>query len=171
MAKILVVIPHDGFRDEELEAIMTKSKAAGHIVSVGSSHHSEARGAYGKIIKPDVQLSYVEESDYDCLVFIGGAGIQEYVSDGDISRLILRFTESRKVVAAIGMAVELLIYAGVLSGKRATADVTTAPKLADAGSYYTGKYTEWDSNILTGSGYKASEEFAEELVRGLEFVK
>jgi protease I len=171
MAKILVIIPHDGFRDEELDAIMEKSAKAGHTVSIGSSHHTEARGAYGKLIKPDVTLSYVEEADYDCIVFIGGAGIVEYVSDGDVSRLILRFTQSRKVVAAIGMAVELLIYAGVLSGKKATADVTTAPKLADAGAYFTGKYTEWDSNILTGSGYKASEEFADELVRGLEFVK
>jgi protease I len=171
MAKILVIIPHDGFRDEELEAIMVKCEKAGHIISIGSSHHTEARGAYGKIVKPDVELSYVEEADYDCLVFIGGMGIQEYISDTDISGLILRFTQSRKVVAAIGMAVELLIYAGVLSGKKATADVTTAPKLADAGAYYTGKYTEWDSNILTGSGYKASEEFADELVAGLEFMK
>jgi protease I len=171
MAKILVIIPHDGFRDEELEAIMSKAKEAGHDIAIGSSHHTEARGAYGKLIKPDITLSYVEESDYDCLVFIGGAGIGEYVSDGDISRLILRFVQSRKVVAAIGMAVELLIYAGVLSGKRATADVTTSPKLADAGAFFTGRYTEWDSNILTGSGYKASKEFADELVRGLEFIK
>lgn len=171
MAKILVVIPHDGFRDEELEAILDICTAAGHTVAIGSSHHSEARGAYGKIIKPDVQLSYVEDTDYDCLAFIGGTGIQEYVNDSSISRLILRFSQSRKIVAAIGTAVELLIFAGILSGKRATADSTTAPKLADAGAYFTGKGTEWDSNILTASGYKASEEFAQEIVSGLKFLK
>lgn len=169
MAKILIAITHDGFRDEELEALLKTLPGAGHSVSIGSTHHTEARGRFGMLVRPDVTMNYVEPRDYDALIFIGGYGIDEYAFDGAISRLVVKFHQERKIVGAIGLAVEILIYAGLMSGKKATSDPITAPKLQDAGAYFTGNGTEWDSNILTGSGYRAAEEFAQELVNGLKF--
>lgn len=170
MAKVLIAITHDGFRDEELEAVTKALLEAGHRFSIGSTHHTEARGRFGKLIKPDVSMSYVEPRDYDAIVFVGGNGLEEFVMDSSISRLVIQFHQDRKIVAAIGMAVEILIYAGLMSGKRATTDPLTMSKIQDAGGYFTGNRTEWDSNILTASGYLAAEEFAQELVNGLKFI-
>lgn len=168
MAKVLIAITHDGFRDEELEALLFALTEAGHTVSVGSTHHTEARGRFGKLIKPDVTMNYVEPRDYDALVFIGGHGMDEYVMDSSILRLVIMFHQERKIVAGIGLAVEVLVYAGLVSSKRVTCDPLTMSKVQDAGGYFTGHRTEWDANILTGSGYLAAEEFAQELVNGLK---
>jgi protease I len=168
MAKILIVIPHDRFRDEELQALMTELDASEHTYNIGSTHHTEAKGQYGLLVKPDVELKYVEVGDYDCIVLLGGAGVQEFVSDSFMTGLVARFYYDRKLIAAIGMAVEILAYAGILTQKRVTCDSLTASKVTDAGAYFTGAGTEWDGDVLTGSGYRASEEFAKELVKGLK---
>lgn len=168
MAKILIIIPHDRFRDEELEALLKELRESGHSYEIGSSHHTEAKGQYGMIIKPDVELKYVEEDDYDCLVILGGSGTQEYMMDSMVTNLITRFYYERKIIAAIGMAVSLLAYAGILTQKRVTCDPLTSSKVTDAGAFFTGARTEWDGDVLTGSGYRASEEFAKELIKGLK---
>lgn len=168
MAKVLIAITHDGFRDEELDALLATLGEAGHKVSIGSTHHTEARGRFGKIVKPDVTMSYVEPRDYDALVFIGGHGMDEYVTDSSILRMVINFHQNRKIVAGIGVAVEILVYAGLVGSKRVTCDPLTMSKVQDAGGYFTGHRTEWDSNILTGSGYQAAEEFAQELINGLK---
>lgn len=169
MSKVLIVIPHDRFRDEELSVLLNSLKESSHSYNIGSTHHTEARGQYGLIIKPDVEIKYVETSDYDCLVLIGGHGISEFGLDSGFIRLIADFYYDRKIIAAIGMAVSLLAYAGILTHKRVTCDPTTIPKVTDAGAFYTGANTEWDGDILTASGYQASEEFAKELLKGLKF--
>lgn len=163
MAKVLVVIPHDRFRDEELQALLKVLSAKGHQVSIGSSHHTEARGHFGLLVKPDIDVDFVEVDDYDCLVFIGGRGVEEYVYDSVIMNLVRNFNYDRKPIAAIGMAVEILIYAGLVSGKRVTSDNATLPKVQSAGGYYTGRMVEVDGDLITGSGVDASEEFAEEI--------
>jgi protease I len=168
MAKILIIIPHDRFRDEELQALITELENSEHTYNIGSTHHTEAKGQYGMLVKPDVEIKYVEVGDYDCLVLLGGAGVQELVADDLVTGLVAKFYYDRKIIAAIGMAVELLAYAGILAQKRVTCDSLTASKVADAGAFFTGSGTEWDGDVLTGSGYRASEEFAKELIKGLK---
>lgn len=168
MAKILIIIPHDRFRDEELGALIKEIDSSEHSYEIGSSHHTEAKGQYGMIVKPSVDIKYVEPCDYDCLVLLGGAGTQEFFLDSLITNLIAKFYYERKIIAAIGMAVGLLAFAGILTKKRVTCDSLTSSKVTDAGAFYTGAGTEWDGDILTGSGYRASEEFAKELIKGLK---
>lgn len=163
MAKVLIIIPHDRFRDEELTAVQNVLGSRGHVVSIGSSHHTEAQGHFGLLVKPDVDVDFVEVGDYDCLVFIGGRGVEEYIFESSIMNLVRNFEYERKPIAAIGMAVEILIYAGVITGKKVTCDNATIPKVQSAGSYYTGRLVEVDGDLITGSGVAASKEFAEEI--------
>lgn len=169
MAKILIVIPHDGFRDEELEKVMTHLKKSGHHVDIGSTHHTEARGHFGTLITPDVNVRFVELMDYDCLVFIGGRGIEEYTMDNGVLNMIKNSFSDRKLLCAIGMAVEIFAYAGVLSSRKVTCDTSTIPKVEGAGAFYTGRLVEQDGELITASGVDASEEFAEQIAKGLEW--
>lgn len=168
MAKVLIIIPHDRFRDEEFEAVARILKEKGHTVAVGSSHHTEARGHFGLLVKPDIHVNFVEEADYDCLVFIGGRGIDEYVTDPAIINLVRNFSYERKPIAAIGMAVEILIYAGIISGKKVTCDNTTITKVQASGAYYTGNLTEQDGRIITATGVAAKDDFAHDIAKELE---
>jgi protease I len=169
MANILIVIPHDGFRDEELERVLDDLKKAKHHVDVGSTHHTEARGHFGMLIVPDVNVRFVEISDYDGLVFIGGRGIEEYLMDNGIMNMIKDAFSDRKLLCAIGMAVEIFAYAGVLSSRKVTCDISTIPKVQGAGAFYTGRLVEQDGELITASGVDAAEEFANQITDALEW--
>lgn len=170
MAKVLVVIPHDRFRDEEFQAITEALNTSGHEFEIGSSHHTEAQGHFGLIVKPDVNVGFVEPKDYDAVVFIGGRGVEEYLNESTVINLIRSFSYDRKLIGAIGMAVELLVFAGVIVGKKITCDPGAISVVQSAGAYYTGKGVELDSDILTGDGVKSKEEFGKALVKALDYT-
>lgn len=167
MAKILIIIPHDRFRDEELQTLTQIFKEKGHEVAIGSSHHTEAQGHFGMLVKPDIDVDFVEDEDYDGLVFIGGRGVEEYLMERSITNLIRDFFHKSKPLGALGMAVEILVYAGILSGRKVTCDNATIPKVQNAGAYYSGRLVEKDGQIVTGSGVSASADFAEEFSAAL----
>jgi len=169
MAKILLVIPNSRFRDKEYISVSEILKSSGHEVAVGSSHHTEAQGHFGLIVKPDINISFVEDSDYDALVFIGGRGVEEYFQNGPVLQIIRKFFEKSKIVAALGMAVELFIYANIIAAKRVTCDNSTITKVQHAGAYYTGSLVQEDGRIITGSGLDSREEFAKTVVLSLEY--
>lgn len=167
--KVLTIIPHDCFRDEELTAVKEHVTTAGFQFSIGSSHHTEAKGHYGLLVKPDITVSFVESDDYDALVFIGGRGVEEYLTDSNVMGIIRDFYQESKVIAAIGMAVEILVYAGILAGRNVTCDNQTIQKVQNGGAYYTGRLVQEDGNLITGSGVDAKDAFAKSIVSALEY--
>lgn len=167
MAKVLIIIPHDRFRDEELVAVQKALKEANHEIMIGSTHHTEAQGHFGLLVKPDINIRFVEPNDYDAFVFIGGRGIEEFIFESYIANLIQSAFYERKMIAAIGMAVEILTYAGILTGRKVTCDTGTIPMVENVGAFYTGRIVEQDGEIITGSGIRSVDEFAETIVKGL----
>lgn len=167
MSKVLLIIPHDRFRDEEYEAVTKVLKAAGHSVEVGSSHHTEAKGHFGLMVKPDVEISFVEPKDYDATIFIGGTGVEEYISDNTTIDLVRNFFYERKLLGAIGMAVEILAVAGILTDRKVTSSTNIIPKVQESGAFYTGRDVEQDGEIITASGVSAKDEFAKSIVSAL----
>lgn len=171
MAKVLVVIAHDRFRDEEYTAICNALNSAGHLVQVGSSHHTEAQGHFGLIVKPDINVAFVEPRDYDALVFIGGHGVEEFFLETGTINLIRNFSYEKKIIAVIGLAVEILVYAGIISGKKVTCLPELIEKVQGAGAYYTGRPTEIDGDILTSVDSRTGGDFASALVKSLDFAE
>lgn len=171
MSKILLVIPHDRFHDEEYKAVYDALAAASHDVQVGSSHHTEAQGHFGLIVKPDINIGFVEAQDYDALVFIGGHGVEEFFLESSVINLIRSFYQDKKMIAAIGLAVELLVYAGIITGRRLTCPPELINIIQGAGAYYTGRPTEIDGDILTGIDAKTKDYFAADLVKALNYIE
>jgi protease I len=170
MAKVLIVIPHDRFQDEEFSAIVNKIDNGNHQIQIGSSHHTEAKGHFGLLVKPDINLGFVEPSDYDVIVFIGGYGVEEYFLDTNVINLIRSFFTEKKLIAAAGLAVELLIYASIVAGRRIACIPELMNKVQGAGGYCTGVNIEKDQNILTGTGGRTQEAFADSLLEALDHL-
>lgn len=169
MAKVLIVIPHDRFRDEEFTGVVDTLKGANHEVMIGSTHHTEAKGHFGLLVKPDINVRFVEPGDYDAFIFIGGRGIEEFIFESYLSNLIQSAFYERKLIGAIGMAVEVLTYAGILTGRKVTCDTGTIQLVENVGAFYTGRIVEQDGEIITGAGIRSVDEFAKTVVKGLEW--
>jgi len=167
MAKALFIVAPNNFKDEEYftpKEVLEENS----IKVVTCSLKPEAVSINGKKVKADVLLDKAT-SDYDAIVFIGGAGASIYFDNTKAHNLAKEFYKKGKIVAAICIAPVTLANAGVLEGKRATVwNGDYVSKLEDKGATYTGEDVTVDGNIITANGPGAAEEFGNAIVEKLQ---
>jgi putative intracellular protease/amidase len=165
--KILLILPHDGFRDKEYSWLVERFKEGGIIFDVASSHLSVAKGLYGELVKPDVLLRSVSPSEYEAYILIGEEAASEYFGNNDVISILEYASEHSKLVGAIGLAVSVLTRSRIVSGRRLTGPTDLQRTIEDAGAFYHGRLIEIDNNLITASGPYGTREFAEAIVEYL----
>ena len=168
MAKILMIVAPEGFRDEECfepKKVFEQNEAE---VAIASKGVKEAKGKLGKSIKVDLDISEVEVADYDAVVFVGGPGAAEYFDDANALDIAKDAFEQGKVVAAICIAPSILANAGILAGKSATSYPSEKENLKAKGSVYTGEPVTVDGRIVTANGPAAAKDFGKMVLDALE---
>ena len=165
--KVVMVIAHKNFRDEELFVTKQTLEKKGVQVVVASSALTLAKGMLGGSYKPDILIKDINIDDYDALVFVGGMGATEYWNNEIAHNLARAALEKNKIVAAICIAPVTLAKAGLLKGKKATVWSSEANQLKSLGAIYTGKSVERDGLIITANGPQAAEEFGKAILAAL----
>ncbi len=165
--RVVMVVAHRSFRDEELFKPMAILEKAGAEVAVASSSMERATGALGGTVQPDVLLKDVRSDDYDAVVFVGGTGAKEYWEDERAHAIAREAVDGGKVVGAICIGPVTLANAGVLRGRKATVWESEAERLKRGGAVYTGRSVERDGRVITADGPESAEEFGRALVRAL----
>lgn len=166
--RVVMIIAHNGFRDEELTEPKEILEGEGAEVVVASSSLDEAHGMKGTVVKPDILLEDIDVSKFDAVIFVGGVGASEYWNDPKAHQIAREALNSGKVVAAICIAPVTLANAGILKGKRATVFPSEREKLKEAGAIYTGQDVEEDGMIITGNGPSAAEKFGRAIAEKLK---
>ena len=169
--KVLLIIAHYDFDDDEFFGIRDTLIAKGVITEVASTHTSEAQGRFKKLVCPDFLVQDVDVHDYDAFVFIGGEDIEELYYDIDIQNLVNGILISHKTVALIGQAVPILYYANVLKGRQVTTHETLKQIVEEGGGFYTGTNMHQDGDIITGFDHRSIKEVADAILRSLEYEK
>ena len=81
MKKAVLVIAHEGFRDEELLDTKEALEKNGVAVKIASTELSEAKGKLGARVMPDMLFKDIKMKDFDAIVFVGGpGGVQKAIS-------------------------------------------------------------------------------------------
>jgi protease I len=168
MKKVVMILAHENFRDEEFLQPAEILEKRGVEVKVASSKLGPAKGSQGMMVKPDMLLSEVKVNDFDAVIFVGGGGASEYWDDPVAHKLAQDACNLGKVVAAICIAPVTLARAGILKGKKATVWDSEGGQLKALGADYTGKPVEKDGKIITASGPFAAKDFGEEIIKALE---
>lgn len=168
MKKVVMILAHENFRDEEFLQPAEILEKGGVEVKVASSKLGPAKGSQGIMVKPDMLLSEVKVDDFDAVIFVGGAGSSEYWDDPTAHRLAQDAYKSGKIVAAICIAPVTLAKSGILKGKKATVWESEGEQLKALGADYTGKPVEKDGKIITASGPFAAKDFGEEIIKALK---
>lgn len=165
-----MVIAPEGFRDEEYQRPHDEFRKAGFVVVTASSVTGEAMGMLGGMAIAEQPISSLHGTDFDALVFVGGAGSKVFFDDADAHRLAKEAAAAGKVVAAICIAPAILANAGVLRGRRATSfkDESVMGIMKDGGAIHTGADVERDGKLITSSGPAAAARFGQEIVRALK---
>lgn len=171
MVKILMIIAPNNFRDEEYfepKNVFIENKFQ---VLTASKEVSVALGKLGGTANVDLDISEINSSDYDGVVFVGGNGAIEYQRDETINKIIHDFLKENKLVSAICIAPTVLAYAGALKDKNATVwngDSEQSVILGINGANFVDENVVVDENIITANGPHAAKEFAKKIVEYFE---
>jgi len=166
--RVVMIIAHNGFRDEELMEPKEILEGEGAEVVVASSSLDEAHGMKGATVKPDILLDDIDVSKFDAVIFVGGVGASEYWNNPKAHQIAKEALDSGKVVTAICIAPVTLANAGILKGKKATVFPSEREKLRAAGAIYTGRDVEEDGMIVTGNGPSAARKFGQTIAEKLK---
>jgi len=168
MARVLLAIAPERFRDEELFVTQGELKRRGHVTVIGSTRRGKCPGSRGGSATAKVALSDARAEDYDAIVFVGGGGSRMLFADEDALRLARGGHALGRIMAAICLAPVILANAGVLTGKKATVAGTEAKAIEAKGARYTGPGVTVDGNVGTGNAPKASGRFGQKVEDLLE---
>jgi len=120
MAKILMVVAPERFRDEELFLPKEEFEKAEHQTFIASSKIGVCTGSRGGSIIANLLLKDIHSDDYDAVVFVGGGGSKVFFNDLNAINIEKEMNDKGKIVSAICLAPVILANAGVLKGKNAT---------------------------------------------------
>jgi protease I len=171
---ILMIIAPVKFRDEEFEIPFKKFNDEGADVTVASLSKGVATGMFGAQFDVLHTLDDVNESDFDAVVFVGGAGVPAVRAD-ERALEIAKNCADHEVLGAICWAPTILAKAGAVKGKKTTVwlgddseyGMKTSGVMEKYGAVFTDGEVVEDGNIITGNGPAAADEFADAIIRKL----
>ena len=163
MARVLMVVARERFRDEELFVTREELVRGGHQTEVASTGKGKCLGSRGGSIIAGLALADVRTEEYDSIVFVGGGGSRTLFGDPEALRIAQSAHAQGKVVAAICLAPVILANAGVLRGKKATVAGTEAKTIEIKGAKYTGPGVTVDGRVVTANAPKVSRRFGQEI--------
>jgi len=119
--KILMVIPHTQFRDEEFFEPKKIFESEGATVTVASATVRPCHGTKGGTVTSQVAIADAKAEEFDALVICGGPSAPDFLwNDKKLAELAAAMSAAGKVIAAISLATVVLAKAKLLAGKNAT---------------------------------------------------
>jgi protease I len=163
MSKILMILPPERFRDEELFVTKEELEKKGHLVVISSTKEGIINGSRGGKAQSEIAIAEINTGEYDAVVFIGGGGSKLLFNNQDAIRIAQEMNNQQKIVSAICFAPVILANAGILKGRKATVCGTEAKVIESKGAQYMGPGVTVDGNIITGNAPKASKLFGQKI--------
>ena len=105
--KVLMVVPHTQFRDEEFFEPKKLLEEEGAKVVVASTKARLCYGMKGGSIQAEIALTDAKAEDYDALVICGGSSVPEFLwNDKKLHELAAAMSAAGKIIAAICLSSE-----------------------------------------------------------------
>ncbi|MBD3286262.1 hypothetical protein GF359_06925 [candidate division WOR-3 bacterium] len=164
LLKVLFIIAHTDFRDEELTEPRKVFQDAGFRTVVASTDTADAEGMLGIKVKPDILITEAEADDFAAIVIAGGSGCKDLWTNTDLIELVSAFSADDKITGAICLAPVILAKAGLLEGKKATCYHSARDSLIAEGALYESTDVVVAGRIVTASGPSAARKFGQTLL-------
>jgi protease I len=162
--KVLIVIPHTQFRDEEFFEPKKILEDEGATVVVASTTAGMCRGMKGGTAQAEIAIADAKADDYVGIVVCGGSSVPEsFWNDKKLQELVAAMGAAGKVVAAICLSTVVVAKAKLLAGREAT--VYWLPQaleeLKNAGAKYVRETLLIQNNIILAEGPPDSQRFGQ----------
>lgn len=160
-----LVFGADGFEDVELIYPYHRLKEEGVETHIVSMEKGKITGKHGYSVEADAAFKDIDPSEYGLLVISGGKGPEKMRLDKNALDITRHFFTENKPVAAICHGPQVLISAGVVKGRKATAWPGVIDDLTAAGARTEDKEVVVDGNLITSRGPKDLYAFGREMMK------
>lgn len=144
-----LLISADGFEDSELLVPYYRFLEEEIEIDIASIKTGPIIGKHGYHVMTTRSLDQIDTSLYDLLILPGGKAPALLRNNEKMLALVRQFFKDGKTVAAICHGPQILVSAGVLSGRRATCYRNVAEELEKAGCSYSDEQVVVDDNLIT----------------------
>lgn len=160
-----LILSADNFEDSELLVPLYRLREAGYDVEIASLSRGAITGKRGYEVAADKSFAEVTTDEYETLVLPGGKAPGAIRDDPHVRTIVRSFMASGRPVAAICHGPQLLISAGVVTGRHATCFRSVAGELRAAGALYADSDVVVDGNLVTSRQPGDLPAFMRELMR------
>jgi protease I len=158
---ILIFLPKKDFNEEEFTTVNRRLMKAGKQVFITSDDHFACVGSKGMKVKSDTSFYNVNVNNFEAFILIGGFGSKSYWKNESLHKIIRKFFEAKKVIAAICSSPITLAKAGILQNKKATCYSENKMELINSEIDYQNRNVVVDGNVVTANDARAALQFAE----------
>lgn len=159
-----LIISADNFEDSELLFPYYRLKEEGFEVDIASIARGKINGKHGYEVVVNRALRDVDQNEYDALILPGGKAPAALRKERAAVEIAKDFFRRNKPVAAICHGPQILITAGVLTGRRATCYRSVAEELKESGALYEDSEVVVDGNLVTSRQPSDLPAFMREIV-------
>lgn len=162
--KVLMVIPHTQFRDEEFFEPKKVLEDEGATVVVASTTVRICRGMKGGIAQAEIAVADAKADDYAAIVLCGGSSVPEFFwKDKKLQELVTAMSAAGKILAAICLATVVLAKAKLLTGREATVYFLpeAIEELKAGGATYVKETLVIHNNIILAEGPPDAQRFGQ----------
>jgi len=150
-----LIITGDKVQDHEFIYPYYRLQEAKYKVTVATSNGNDINGYYGTRIEVDVSINDISTKGFDLLILPGGAKAMEYIrQDRRIIKFIADFHAQGGVIGSICHGAQLLISAGLVSGKVISGYYSIKDDILNSGGKWSYKPVVFDDRIVTSPHYK-----------------
>lgn len=162
---VLLVLPPEGFGEQ----ILRYARSSLYNIHVGTWSVSTVtddliKGRLQDEFMVDGPLGDVSMDDFSGILIAGSDGPCTLLDDAKVLQLVREAAGSDKLIAAWGNAVEVLIRAGVVKGRRITGSPLLKEAAKGAGAKLTGREIEASGSLVTARDEAAGMRFGQALV-------
>jgi protease I len=157
----LIFLPKKDFNEEEFIIVKRRLLKAGKQVFITSDDHFVCSGSKGMKVKSDTSFYNVNVNNFGAFILIGGTGSKDYWKNDSLHKIIKKFFDAKKVIAAICSSPIILAKAGILKNKKATCYSEDKMELINSGIDYQDKNIVVDGNVVTAENAQSALQFAE----------
>ncbi len=172
MAKAVMIIAPENFRDEELFVPKKILEENGIEVVVASTKKGTCKGMLGGTVIAQATLDEIDVDNFDAVMFVGGSGTPIIRKEERALEIAKNAASKGKIVGAICWAPTTLAKAGILRGKKATVWVgpdleygkSTDKVLEEYGAEYVNQGVVEDGSIITADGPNSADLYARKVL-------
>jgi protease I len=161
MSNILMIIPPERFRDEELFITKEELEKLQYKITIASTKKGVCSGSRGGFANSEYDINELSTDKFEAIIFVGGGGSKLLFKNVKAYQIANEMNSKGKVVAAICLAPVILANAGILKHKKATVAGTEAKTIEEKGAKYMGPGVTVDGNIVTANAPKQSKLFGQ----------